>query len=629
VNYALHVQKRQIQPQRLGDILIEKGYVTQQKLRKIVEASGQRRRFGELLVRQGHLTDEQLDQALAEQLKSGHRLVDILLATNGLDEEDLAKALARQMDLPYVVPQPARVDVQVAKRLSESFMLQNLAVAINNSGGVVTVLVADPTDANLRRRLEERLQCEIEVAVATKTKIENLIDGLRLRTSAGAASIPEDSANSAASESSHLLRLQSRDMESRGAGSDKNMLDYVIWDAWNRHASDIHIESRREHLQVRYRIDGTLICQTELPSALAQSIFRRAEALASLDTEAPAQWREGLIQANIDGQYVDLRLAIAPSVLGKSMVVRLCSHGMDLAHLADLGMPPKILATFLGTVEKNAGLVLFIGPKEVGRLSSLCLIKRLNDGTRKIVTVECPVTFVLDGVLQNSMETSQRAAVPSILASLVQHDPDVMVLDEIPDLQTAEAILKCVMRGHQFVTTMHTDDAVTALLQLAHVDTLSFFLRGCPLVIVSQRFVRLVCSFCAESYTPPVEVLREFQTVEIDTPAVRFRRGVGCPQCMGSGFAGRTAISELLVVNPEIREAISRNCSMNEVKQIVRRDPSFLALWQTGFIRACQGITTLEEIQRVVPSKEAGGPDEPHEALSELLQRAGERLDAH
>jgi type II secretory ATPase GspE/PulE/Tfp pilus assembly ATPase PilB-like protein len=629
LNDALHMQKKQIRPQRLGDILIEKGYVTGQKLRKAVEESGKRELFGEMLVHQGFITREQLERALAEQNAKGGHVGSILVSHKVLDEEKLARALAHQLDIPYVVPQPNSVELRTFNRLAEGFVREYLVVPICGTGGTPTFLVADPMQPGIRNRLEEKLHCPVELAVANRSSIESLIDNLLRQRRVGTTAVVDESLAPVAAEDPHQLVIRGQEMKTRGPGGAAHVFDYIVWDGWNQRASDIHIEPQQGCLQVRYRVDGTLMRQAEFPSALAVSIFKRAEVLASLDTDSMAIYREGLIRSVVDGERVDLRLALARSVLGKNMVIRLFPQRMSRMDLKELGMPPRMAATFQETLEKGASVALFVGAKATGKTSSLySVLGQLNDGTRKIITLECPVAFALDGVTQCSMTASDRPAIPDILTSLLQHDPDVMALDEIADLPSAEAVLKCTMMGHRCLATMHADDGAAALVYLAQTETLTALLRSCAIAVVSQRLVRQVCSNCAEEYTPPMEVLREFQAVDVEASLTHFRRGAGCTRCKGTGVAGRTGIFELLVVRQEIREALTRKGTVREIRQLARKDPGFLSLRQTGFIKACQGRTTLEEVQLVAPSSEADPPEGQREPLSELLRKAGENIGA-
>ena len=627
LNHALSIQKRQARSERVGDLLVALGYISRDQLRKIVEESGHRELFGEMLLHQGVLTREQLDQALDRQTQTGRQLGQVLLEMHLLDEQKLARALSHQLDLSYVVPQPNLVNMAVFNRLPAAFIREKRAVPVSEEGGTVTVWVADPTDPTLRSSLRGRLNADVRLAVGTPSGIDGLIDGLLLRERFRRRATGREGVSDGGMFVAERLVISSRDMAAQDTESASGILDYLIWDALKQRASDIHIEPTRGQLQVRYRIDGVLARQCEFPLTLGKLMFKRAETLARLEAEAAEPHREGLIQSEIDGEMVDLRLAISRTVTGCAMVIRLFPQRTGLIDLKTVGMLPSVQKNYLRAIERASGVVFLSGPKASGKTTTLyATLRYLNDGSRKIVTMESPAACVLEGVVQTNVTASQRAAIPSIMSGLLQHDPDVMAMGETASAHGLESVLRCAVMGHKTFGVLHADDTAAVLVQLIQTQEFTSMLRSCEAVVLTQRLVRRVCENCARESAPSGEFLREFPFAEGMPDTVRWRHGLGCGTCRGTGFAGRTGIFEMLVVGPEIRDLSLKNPSVNDLRAAARKDRKFISLKQAGLLKVCQGMTTLDEVRRVMPAFELDTADETHESFIDLCRRAGVEL---
>ena len=283
LNHALHLQKRQVTRQRLGDILLDNQYISREKLRKVIEESGKRELLGELLVHQGIISRDQLEDALSEQREKGGRFGAILLEKKLIDEEKLARALSRQLDVAYMVPQPQLVNMNIFDRLSEAFVRDNCAVPLSEGSGVVTVLVADPADETLKHRVAEKLRANIQLVVGIQSNIKTLIDTLYLQKRVKGLAFSERPIAERITPDAGRLVIRSSDMTRGSANAPANVFDYLIWDALRQRASDIHIEPTHDNLGIRYRIDGVLSRQSEFPLSLALPLLKRAEVLAHLE----------------------------------------------------------------------------------------------------------------------------------------------------------------------------------------------------------------------------------------------------------------------------------------------------------------------------------------------------------
>jgi len=625
LNHALQVQKEQEKRQRLGVILVDLGYVTRRKLRSVIRRYGKRTLFGELLVEEGTITREQLEQALEEHKTSGDALGTVMVRMGLLDEEGLAQALHRQLDIPYMIAQPNLVDMNLFGRLPERFAQLNSVIAVGEADGVVTVLVADPTDLNVIYRLEDTFGHNIELAICSKSRIDSCIDSLlrqkRFAAETKRAGLPEH--GQVVLSDGVVIRSEETVHETDGALVAR-VLDYLICNAVEERASDVHIEPQRDRVQVRYRIDGVLQFRTEFPLSFAKPVVTRAKALANLDISTSARQQKGRILAHVNKREVDLRITIGASVFGESMAIRVFSKDSGLMDLDDLGMAPEVLAVYKRLAARSSGLTLFAGPTGAGKTTSLyATLNHLNDGSRKITTVECPVEFPMDGTVQKDLPAEEEVDITKALYETIDQDPDVIALGDVTGEESLQALLDLAMTGHKVFSTIHGEDCSSTLVRLGDVSGAAAFLSSCSLVVVSQRLVRKVCEGCSEIYVPPVGLVEECQVRDFNPDTVDFRSGSGCAECLQTGYRGRTGVFEMVVVSSEMRRALLGSPSAQEVMQMMLKSPSYIPLRQSGFLKAVQGVTTLEEVLRVAPTIEAELPEEEQSTLSELAQRAG------
>jgi type IV pilus assembly protein PilB len=321
-------------------------------------------------------------------------------------------------------------------------------------------------------------------------------------------------------------------------------------------------------------------------------------------------------------------LATFRSVLGETMAIRLFSKKNALLDFEELGMFPTMARACCHVVERPCGLTLFVGPKGTGKTTSLySTLQHFNDGTTKIVTLESPVAFALDGVTQNDVSRQPDADLRHMISSLLEHDPDIVALGEITDPRAAEALLRCAMTGHKVFSTMTSEDAAAALVQLGHAEGTTPFLSSCSIAILAQRLVRKVCKYCLEEYVPSADIVRGFHVKDLDIDDIEFRRGRGCAECKGTGFLGRTGIFELLVAEPEIAGLLHGKPSALEIRSAVWKNPSFLSLGEAGFLKAIQGVTTLEEVRRVLSALYEHVPDNRRRTLEELYRVSDVKVD--
>ena len=625
LNHALQIQKEQEVRQSLGEILVDLGFVTARKLRGAIKRYGKRALFGEVLVESGIITRGQLEEVLTEQKASGGTLGQILATKGILTPEELAQALGKQLDIPYMVPRLKLVDMKVFGRLPLSFVKRHSVIPVIEADGVTTVIVAEPTDRSLVQTLEDMFGADLDLAICSRPLIDRAIQGLARQTrfdvESRKAGFREEGDGRLRAE---LVIEGDRSVEVTEENLAEEVLDSIICDALEERASDVHIEPQRGRVRVRHRIDGVLLFRTDFPLSLASRIATRAKVLAKLDISTRPWQQEGRILAHVDGKEVDLRVTISRSIFGESLAIRIFSKDTGLMDLKDLGMLPAVLERYRRVIEQQSGLTLFVGPTGSGKTTSLyATLNHLNDGSRKIVTVEAPVEFPMDGTVQNSLPANESAGVTETLRGSLHQDPDVIALGEITSDDSASALLESGLMGHKVLSTQHAEDAACALVRLGNVHGATSFLSSCSLVIIAQRLVRKVCPSCAEVYVPSNEIVDAFHISDFDRDDFDFRTGSGCSECLGTGYRDRTGIFELLTVGADMRKFLFERPSARDIRQMVSKRPDFISLQHAGFLKAMQGITTLEDVLRVEPLVEVETTPERPITLKQLRHRAG------
>jgi len=623
LDHALQIQKEQEDRQSIGHILVELGYLTRRALRGAVRRYGRKVLVGELLLADGIVTREQLDAALKTQKATKQSLGSLLVERGILDEDALARALGKQLDILYMAPHSGMVDMNVFCRLPQQFIKSNSVLPVSESDGVVTVVVSDPVDSGLMVRLENALGSNLNIVTCSKTRIDAVVEEMMFRRDlARGGKIARETGSPALSRA--VLEIDGKALAgARAESRPDSAFDRVLSDALKKGASDIHLEAQRDRLRVRYRIDGMLMGAVDFPFSLLGPFVRRAKALAGLNPTETRKEQEGRLFARVDGEDVDLRVAVYPSVFGESVAIHCFSKEAGTMPLAELGMLPRMLADYREAIDRGPGALLFVGPTGSGKTTTFyATLSHLNDVSRKIVTIETPVELALDGIVQNSLRRQESADVVEALMSATQHDPDIIALGTVVADEVAEKLLQLSMMGRRILSTMHAEDAASALLRLCNVPGAASFLASCPILLVAQVLVRKVCVHCSEVYVPAPKVLREFRVKDLDLDAIDFRRGVGCSECMGSGFSGRTGIFEMFQAGPEMQKALLETPSVEDIRSIMRGNAHFVPLRHAGFLKAVQGLATLEEVARVLPSGREAMLETQECTLDELCRKA-------
>lgn len=590
---ALAFQKRQKAYKPLGEICLDLKYITRTQLNRILNKNQKRIRIGDLLVNLKLITPDQLHDALKRQKKTGVKLGQILIDDGFITEKALMNALTIQMGVPKIVPDFHLIDKTLIKGLNEEFLLKNEVVPAFKEDDTVTVIMSNPLDQDTLRVLEQIFKCNVEPAIAASSEIIDAIRGYHQKATLGVPDLPE--------EEQKDLVIGDTTISVRSDDNISSVLDFIITTALNENASDIHIEPKDKSLRVRYRIDGILTHKTDLPISIAPNLSSRIKAVCGLDIAEKRRHQDGRIEARIGDKEIDLRISVYASVYGENIVIRVLHRQSELIELDSLGISPFNRIRFQDILDQPSGIMLVTGPTGSGKTTTLyASLNYLNDGEKSIITVEDPVEYTMDGVVQGQLNPKLGHTYVDFLKSMMRQDPDVIMVGEIRDNVAAAAVIQAALTGHKVLTTFHTDDSTGALLRLMDMGIDTFLISSTVVSVIAQRLVRLLCPKCRKPFSPDHALLASFNLNELNEKMTRFYQPMGCALCSDTGFKGRTAVHELLLVNDAIREAILERKTSTHIRMIAREKANLLSIREDGFYKASKGLTSLEEVLRVV-----------------------------
>ena len=590
---ALSVQKSQKAYKPLGEICVELQFLSSAQLNRILNKYQKRIRTGDLLVNLGLISQEQLQTALAKQKSTGRKLGKILIEMGFITENPLIHTLTIQLGVPKIIPDFHFIDNSLFEGISEEFLLKNEVLPALKEDGVLTVIMSDPLDDLSIRALGRVFQCKIDPAIAPSADIRNAIKKYYEKDESEEASI-------FVTDKKDLI-IGDTNLSLESGDNIVSILDYIITNAITEGASDIHIEPKEKSISVRYRVDGILRHKTDLPGVVAPNLSSRIKVLCGLDIAEKRRHQDGRIEARIRGTEIDLRISVYASVYGENVVVRILHRQSELTDLDSLGLSPVNRARYQQILDQPSGIILATGPTGSGKTTTLyASLNHLNDGQKAIITVEDPVEYTIEGVVQGQINHQLGHTYVDFLKAMMRQDPDVIMVGEIRDSTAAEAVIQAGLTGHKVLSTFHTDDTTGALLRLMDMGIDTFLISSTVVSILSQRLVRMLCKHCREPCVPEQKLLASFNIRPLEPDQCTFYRPVGCAQCDDTGFKGRTAIHELLCLNDPIRDAILARKTSSEIRLIAREKANLISLHEDGFYKASRGLTSMEEVMRVV-----------------------------
>ncbi len=605
LQHALQVQLDSFEKKRLGQILIDLGYVTARELRDISQKYHLRQPLGEILVYNKFITKTDLETALEEQKSSGKRLGEHLLDTNKITEDQLARAISLQLDIPYIVPNKRLIDKKLFQRFPNSLMKQWSLLPLFKNDNVITVLVHDPFNQEMVRMLTSVINEKIEFAVGPEPMITRVLKEMMEESSVITDRSPTPFEETAASSQFHRYDLDKAIANQSSSTQAMSIVDFILSNAISQKASDIHIDSMYSKLRVRHRVDGHLIFDTDLPKNVADQVVRRIKVMSQIGITDAVDQQDGNMYVKYMDKNIDLRVSIYPTVLGPSITIRSLTKEIGLKSLEELGMLPRVLWTLKQILDTPGGLILFTGPAGSGKTTSLyACLNYLNQDSLKICTVETPVEYSIEGVAQCQLRNVEKDKIGERVKSMLHQDADVIVLGEITDEDSAKAAVTAALTGHKVFSTIHTDDTFAAILRLMDLGMRNYLLSSTGIATVAQRLLRKICPKCKEPFTPDRELFKNYNLKDFDPDNWEFYHGRGCAHCNQTGFSGRTGLFEILVFNDEIRNAFLKNQSSSILRKLTQNTKLYLSLREAGFIKALQGETTLEEALSILSYSE-------------------------
>jgi len=545
-----------------------------------------------MLIDEGMITVEQLNRAIEQQKQSGLRLGQVLIRSGLVTEEGIIAALGDQAGIPYVNLDNYIIDPKVINFIPESLARASLIIPLFKIGTNLTIAMADPLNVKAIDEARRNAGCEVDTAVATEDQIRRAIDSYY-----GIASSIEDIVKEALEGDLKVT------VEGAGAAAGLEapiirLANLIISQAVRDNASDIHLEPEEHKLGVRYRIDGILHEAVSPPKHLQAALISRVKVMANMDIAETRAPQDGGFQIHTEGRTIEFRVSSFPTIYGENVVLRILDQSKSVLNLEDLGFSPDTLERFRALLTSPYGIILVTGPTGSGKTTTLyAALNSINSVDKNFITIEDPVEYRLPLIRQTQINPKAGITFASGMRSILRQDPDVIMVGEMRDVETAEMAFEAALTGHLVFSTLHTNDAAGALARLLHLGIEPFLVASSTIAVLAQRLVRTLCPNCKTAYTPSATLLRGFHLE--GNEAREFYRGKGCKACRNTGYRGRSGIYELIAINEEIRKLILENASTTDIRNAARRSQQMRSLREDGLAKALKGLTTLEEVERI------------------------------
>ncbi|MCK5513688.1 MAG: type II secretion system ATPase GspE [Deltaproteobacteria bacterium] len=556
--------------------------------------------LSEILLESGKVSKDKLDKVLTMQLHNteglGRRLVDLGLVS----EVVLLETLSESLDIPFVSLKDFPQQTIVLEDLSEKFMRQYKFVPLSLNENVLTIALSDPYDIYACDAVRMATNYEVKINLAREEEILDAVGKIFNTDTTSMGRIVEDIGKNGKDDLSiddegdvdHLKDLASEAPVIR-------LVNLLITRAIEMRASDIHLEPFEGDFKVRYRIDGVLHDMEAPPRRLQAAVISRLKIMAKLNIAERRLPQDGRIKLRVLGKEIDFRVSTLPTMFGESVVLRILDRESVVLDLEKLGFPDYDLIKFRDLINRPYGIILVTGPTGSGKTTTLyAALGEINSPEKKIITVEDPIEYQLGGVNQVQVKAGIGLSFANILRSILRQDPDVIMIGEIRDAETAEIAIHSALTGHLVFSTLHTNDAAGAVTRLLEMGMENYLISSSLLGIMAQRLVRVICPDCKEAYTPEMGVMEEMGVSQSEVKKNPIFKGAGCEKCSHTGFLGRKGIYELLLMNDDIRELILEKAPSNVIKE-KGRSQGMQTLREAGWHKVKEGISTISEVLRV------------------------------
>lgn len=563
-------------------------------------------KLGDLLVAQGVITHEQLKQAVDHRNKSRSRLSSALVQLGHVNEKVLATFLSRQYGIPAISLDDVEVDQEASRLVPFTLCEKHMLIPLQFEGNKIAIALSDPTNVAAVDDVRFVANRDAAVYIATESSIRGLIERTyQSATSRIDTSIPDSLVDEVETERTNSgvevgQEKETHNVDVEGRGGEKpviRLMNKIFVEAIRRKCSDIHIEPYETHSRVRFRIDGTLHEVMRLPPQLKVATPARVKVMAQLDISEKRLPQDGRIQVKTKSRKIDIRVSILPTLFGEKVVMRILDQGTSTPDLRKIGFEEDQLKLFAKAAGQPYGMILVTGPTGSGKSTTLyAALSELNTPQVNISTVEDPVEYNMAGINQVQMKEDIGLTFATSLRSLLRQDPDIVMVGEVRDQETAEIAIKASLTGHLVFSTLHTNDAPSTITRLVHMGVEPFLITAALTLVQAQRLVRVICEHCAE---PDTKVTKE-NLIEAELPphwleSVRPMRGRGCDRCGGTGYKGRKGIFEVMYLTEKMRDLIVKGANADALKRVAMEE-GMGTLRQSGLLKLYRGETTLEEV---------------------------------
>ena len=555
--------------------------------------------LGQILKEMKLVTEFDIQEALQVQKDRGGAIGKILIDAGHIDDRQLTEALGRQsgmevIDLSTVTITPDLIDM-VPVNVAETYQI----IPVSYDGTTLTVALGDPQNISMLDDLKFMLNCEIQGAVSDPDAVSEAFEKHYGDKTESMESLLDSMGGgddfSVVDHREQMMDLEQLEKDVNAAPVVK-LLNMILLTAIKDRASDIHLEPFEKEFKVRYRVDGVLYEMMPPPIQLARAVISRVKVMSNLDIAETRLPQDGRIELNIAGNPVDLRVSTLPTMYGESVVMRVLDRSNVSLDLEQIGLPAKDLDVIRRLIAKPNGIILVTGPTGSGKTTTLysCLAEA-NEPEIKIITTEDPVEYNIEGIVQVPIQDEIGVTFAACLRSILRQDPDKILVGEIRDLETGQIAIEASLTGHIVFSTLHTNDAPSSVIRLIDLGIEPFLITATLESVVAQRLVRRICNDCKTEYEPTDEMLMELELTRSDVAGRTFFYGKGCKKCNGSGYKGRIALFEIMLMNDRLRDMILEGASTQEL-QVAAREDGMRTLRDSGLIHIFDGVTTIEEV---------------------------------
>jgi len=563
---------------------------------------GRQKPLGQVLKEMELVNEGQIQEALSIQRKEGGVLGDILVKLGYVAREEILLALAAQMGMEVVDLGELEIPPEVINKVPANMAKNYQVIPIKWEGNVLTVAMANPHDVNIRDDLRVNLHCEIQGAVASEEAVMAALEKYYAHRQESLSGVL------GSMEGGELQFDQVSEVKKKGSAYNVDdlmnsapvvkLLNLILGTAIKAQASDVHFEPFENEFKVRYRVDGVLYEMEAPPLHLANPIISRIKVLSNLDISENRLPQDGRILLSVGGRPVDLRVSTLPTIFGESVVMRVLDRSVVKLDLENVGLREEEMKMLKNLINLPHGIIIVTGPTGSGKTTTLysCL-NFANDVRWKIITTEDPVEYDLDGIVQCQINEDIQVSYSSLLRSILRQDPDTILVGEVRDLETAQIAVEAALTGHLVFSTLHTNDAPSAITRLLDLGVEPFLICASMEAIVAQRLVRKICLSCKEEMAPTEEMLMELALTAADTKGKKFCWGRGCPKCNNTGYKGRMAIFEMMLLTDRVKELIMKSASTEALRHLAR-EQGMRTLRESGLLGIFDGHTSIEEVVR-------------------------------